>query len=314
MIRVVGKQVAGALAALLVATFVLHSAIFVAPGDPVTVLTGGRELPPASIAAIRDHYGLDDPFFTRYATWMGGVLRGDLGDSVVYRQPVNDLISARLGNTLLLLAMATVIMVVGGVALGLLAGLRGRVVDGAARVLTSIGIAVPPFVAAILLTSVFAVSLGLFPVFGTGTGLVDRMYHLTLPAIALSAAGLAYVARVTRVSVRAEARQPHVETARARGLPEGTIVRRHIVRNALLPVTTVAGLTVAGTIAITVVVENAFTVNGLGTLLVDSVDSNDFAVVQGVSLVLVTIFVVVNLIVDLGYLFLDPRVRAGAKK
>ena len=172
--------------------------------------------------------------------------------------------------------------------------------------------ALPAFVAATLLMSTFSVRLGWFPAFGNGEGLFDRIRHLTLPAIALAGASMALVARVTRTSVRGEVDREHVQTAVSRGLPRGTIIRRHVLRNAAIPITTVAGITIASLIALAAVVERAFSLNGLGSYLVAAAASKDFAVVQGISLVLVTVFVVLNTIVDLLYALLDPRVKLGS--
>jgi peptide/nickel transport system permease protein len=146
-------------------------------------------------------------------------------------------------------------------------------------------------------------------VFGSGNGFFDQLYHLFLPAIALALAGLAYIARVTRVAVKTEASREHVQTAESRGVPRREIVRRHILRNAMIPITTVTGLMIAGTISSTVVVETAFGLDGLGSLLVQAVTAKDFAVVQAVSLILVSAFLVINLLVDLSYYLIDPRIR-----
>jgi peptide/nickel transport system permease protein len=194
--------------------------------------------------------------------------------------------------------------------LGTIGGLRAGKVDGTITVLTSIGLGVPQFVSAVILISVFAVGLGLFPTFGGGSGLPDQIYHLTLPSLALALSGGAYVSRLTRAAVRDEMKREHVITARARGLAPRSVVRRHVLRNAAIPVVTVSGLTVAGLIAGTVVVETAFGINGIGALLVQSVQQSDFPTVQAITLVMVGGFVLINMLVDLAYLALDPRVRA----
>jgi peptide/nickel transport system permease protein len=160
---------------------------------------------------------------------------------------------------------------------------------------------------------VFAVNLGWFPALGAGEGVLDRLWHLTLPAIALALSALAIVARVTRVSVREELGREHVQTAVSRGLPRHLVVRRHVLRNAAIPITTVTGITIASLIALSAVVERAFSLNGLGSALVIAAASKDFAVVQGISLVLVTAFVVTNTIVDFLYALLDPRVSLGRR-
>jgi peptide/nickel transport system permease protein len=207
--------------------------------------------------------------------------------------------------------MASALIVGGGVTLGLVAGIRGGLLDKGVLLATVIGQAVPSFVAAMVLIWLFAVQLGWFPAIGSGSGLGGRLQHLVLPSIALALAQLAYVARITRAATRQELGREHIETARARGLAPSQITRRHVVRNAMIPIVTVSGLTVAGLLATTVVVERAFNLDGVGSLLVEAVVRKDFAVTQAVSLVLVTAFVVVNALVDLLYGVLDPRVRAG---
>jgi peptide/nickel transport system permease protein len=249
----------------------------------------------------------------RYWEWLKGVFHGDLGLSIGQRQDVGDLISARIGTTLELVAFASVIILIVGIGLGVLAGLRPGGIDTSILVLTTVLAALPAFVAATLLMSTFSVRLGWFPAFGDGEGVFDRIKHLTLPAIALAGASMALVARVTRTSVRGEVHREHVQTAVSRGLPRGTIIRRHVLRNAAIPITTVAGITIASLIALAAVVERAFSLNGLGSYLVAAASSKDFAVVQGISLVLVTVFVVLNTIVDLLYALLDPRVKLGAR-
>jgi peptide/nickel transport system permease protein len=179
-------------------------------------------------------------------------------------------------------------------------------------VFTTVLAAVPSFVAAIVLISVFAVHLGWFPALGPGQGFADQIWHLTLPAIALAASSLAIVARITRVSVRGEFGREHVQTAVSRGIPRRLVIRRHVLRNAAIPITTVAGITIASLIAVSAVVERAFALDGLGATLVQAAQTKDFAVVQGIALVLVTAFVVVNLIVDILYAVLDPTVSLGA--
>jgi peptide/nickel transport system permease protein len=174
-------------------------------------------------------------------------------------------------------------------------------------VVTAISAAIPAFVAAIVLIVVFAVKLGWFPALGNGTGFLSNVRHFTLPAVALAAASLAIVARVTRASVRQEAEREHVQTAVSRGIPARQVIQRHILRNAAIPITTITGITIASLIAVAAVVEVAFSLNGLGAYLVQAAETKDIAVVQGISLLLVTAFVVVNLLADVICAVLDPR-------
>jgi peptide/nickel transport system permease protein len=308
MVMFLARRLGGLVLTLLVSSFVVFSAVYLAPGSPIGFLTGGRSLSPETIRSIEAQYHLNDPFLTRYWDWLTGVLHGDFGKSIIFRQDVGPLISARVETTLLLVLMSAVLIIVVGVSLGAIAALRGGRTDTAILLGGSVGIAVPSFVAAIVLISVFAVNLGWFPVFGAGSGFGDRLYHLVLPAIALALSSTAFVARVTRTTMRAELAREHVETARTRGIPERLVVRRHVFRNALIPITTVGGLTVASLIAGSVVVEQAFGLNGLGQFLIQSVNAKDFAVVQAISLILVVAFVVVNTAVDVTYTLIDPRV------
>jgi peptide/nickel transport system permease protein len=308
MARFVVQRLISFVLTLFVASIVIFGALYLAPGDPATLLAGGH-VTPSIIAEIHKQLHLNDPVYVRYWVWLTGILRGDLGQSFVYREPVTTLLAPRIGNALFLVSYASLVILLVGIGLGVVAGLTRRVSTGI-TVVTGVGLATPSFVAAIVLISVFAVNLGWFPVFGAGVGFVNRLWHLTLPAFALAISWVAYVTQLTRTSIKEELVREHVETARSRGIPERLVVRRHVLRNAWIPITTVAGLTVAGLIAGDVVVEQAFGINGLGSFLVQATSQKDFAVVQAISLLLVAVFVVVNALVDLLNGALDPRLRA----
>ncbi|WP_245656390.1 ABC transporter permease [Microtetraspora fusca] len=295
------------LTTLVVASVVIYGAMFVVPGDPASLLVGGSKPNPEALAAIRRQFHLDEPFWQSYLRWLGGAVRGDFGTSLVYRSPVADLIAARALTTLLLVAYAAIVIIVAGVGLGLLAGWKERRAGAVITVATTVMMGAPTFVMAVVFVAVFATGLGWFPVFGAGSGLADRLWHLTLPAFALAFSWIAYVAQMTRASVREELRSEHVDTARGRGVPERSILRRHVLRNASGPILTVSGLTVAGLFAGTAVAEQAFGINGVGALLVQSAAKQDLAIVQAISLVLVVAFVMVNMLVDVANALLDPR-------
>ena len=305
--RFLGQRLVALVVTLFVASFLIFGALYLAPGDPATILAGGHATP-AVLQQIRIDNHLNEPFWMRYGRWLGGILHGNLGQSFVYRTSVVSLLAPRIGNTVFLVVYASILILGIGVTLGLFSALRRRL-GSAATVVTAVGMATPAFVAAIVLILVFSVDLGWFPVFGAGSGFVGRLWHLTLPAVALALSWVAYVTQITKASVREELDREHVETARSRGIPWPLIVRRHVFRNALIPVTTVAGLTVAGLIAGAVVVEEAFGLNGIGSLLVQSASQKDFAVVQAISLLLVATFVIANAAVDLLNGLLDPRLR-----
>jgi len=297
---------------LFVASFAIYTAMYLAPGNPIAALTGGRTPTPQAIQVLEERYHLNDPFLLRYARWLGNALTGDLGVSIPLRSDVSTLIRQRIGTTVQLVAFASLIIVVVGIALGVLGGLRRGVVDNVVIVLSTLSAAVPSFVASIILLSVFAVNLGWFPVLGGGDGFLDQVRHLTLPAFALAFSSIALVARITRAAVRDEMGREHVQTAISRGIPYPLIIRRHVMRNAAIPITTIVGITVASLFAASAVVERAFTLNGIGAYLIQAALSKDIAVVQGISLVIVAVFVVVNAIVDFLYATLDPRVSLGA--
>jgi peptide/nickel transport system permease protein len=307
------RRLAMLVVALLVSSFVIFAGLQLAPGDPLAALSGGRSLSPETLATLRAQYHLDDPFLVQYWHWLIGALQGDLGQSIAQRQDVSSIISERIGVTAELVLLAALMILAAGIGLGILAGLRRGAVDTGVLIATSVLAAIPSFVAAILLLSVFAVNLGWFPAIGAGEGFGDRLWHLVLPAVALAASALAIVARVTRVSVREELEREHVQTAVSRGIPWRLVVRRHVLRNAAIPIATVSGLTITSLIALSAVVERAFGINGIGATLVQAAASKDLALVQGIALVLVTAFVVGNTLVDLLYALLDPRVALGSR-
>ena len=309
MIAWLGRRVLGLAVVLLITSFLVFAALYVAPGSPESFLLQGKTVSPATIREIRAQYHLNDPFLVQYAKWLGGIVRGDFGRSLIFRQQVSGLVASRVPTTLWLTAYAAVLIIIGGIALGVVAALRPGAVDRLVLVTTSAAVATPSFVAAVVLMTVFAVDLGWFPVFGSGSGLGGRISHLTLPAVALAVSWIGLLARVARSAMAEELAREHVQTARSRGLPERVVVRRHGLRNAMIPITTVSGLVVAGLISGAVVVENAFALNGLGSLLLQSVATKDFPGVQAISLILVAAFIVVNTLVDLLYAAIDPRVR-----
>ncbi|MGW7274482.1 ABC transporter permease [Streptomyces sp. NPDC054864] len=313
MIRFVTRRLAELLATLLIASFLIFASVQIAPGRPETFLLGGRAASPEALAALRERYHFDDPFFAQYGHWLTGSLHGDLGISIQYRSDVTSLIGARLPVTLELLALSTVLVIVVGVTLGTLGAVRRGPVDTAVNVATSTAVATPSFVAAIALLSVFSVRLGWFPALGAGDGALDTLWHLTLPAIALSLPFIGVISSVTRASVIAQAAMDHTTVARARGVPEHVIIRRHLLRGSLGVILTQSGLAVANLVIATVLVEYAFGLGGLGDLLAKSVTIKDFPVVQGISLLIIALFISVNALIDLLHPLVDPRTTLGAR-
>ena len=312
MPRLLLSRLARLVLTLFVASFLIFAASALAPGSPLAALSGGRSLPEASQRLLVKRFHLNDPFLVRYVKWIGNAVHGDFGISIGQRTDVSTLIASRIWVTAQLVLLASIIIVLVGVTLGIVAGLRPGIADSSVLVATALLAAVPSFVAAVLLSLVFVARLDWLPALGEGDGFMGRIEHLILPALALALSSLAIVARVTRAAVRAELDREHVQTAISRGIPRRQIVRRHVVRNAAIPIVTVSGLVIASLVALAAIVERAFSLNGLGSYLVRAAASKDIAVVQGISMVIVVVFVVVNLVVDLLYAVLDPRVRDGS--
>jgi peptide/nickel transport system permease protein len=307
------RRLAMLVVSLLVASFVIFAAIYLAPGNPIAVLSGGRSLPPESLHVLEARYHLDQPFLVQYWYWLSNALHGNLGISINLRENVSDLIASRISTTAGLVLYSSILILALGVGLGVLSGFRPGLLDTSTLVITAVSAALPAFVAAIVLILVFAVQLQWFPSIGNGIGFLDQVKHLTLPAFALAVSSLAIVARVTRAAIREESRREHVQTAVSRGIPTAQLIWRHVIRNAAIPITTISGITIASLIAVAAVVEVVFGLAGLGAYLVQSAQSKDLAVVQGISLLLVTAFVAVNVLVDVLYVVLDPRVTLGSR-
>ncbi len=313
MLAFIVKRLAMLAATLIVASFVIYGALYLAPGSPLAALTGGRSVPPEVMAQLEARYHLDEPFLTRWWIWFTSALHGDLGESIPLHQQINTLIAQRAGITIQLVMLTAAIIIIVGVGLGIVGALGRKGVDGGVLLVATVSAALPAFAAAVVLQFIFGVQLRWVEPLGTGEGFTGRLSHLILPALALAATSVALVARVTRTAVRDELGREHVQTAISRGLPWREVVRRHVLRNAAIPITTVVGITIASLIALAAVVETAFGLNGLGSYLVQAALNKDFATVQGISLVLVFAFVITNVIIDFTYALLDPRVTLGSR-
>lgn len=310
--RVAGK-LGGLLLTLFLASLLVFFSRFLVPGDPIRFLLRGRKPSPEAIADISAQYGLDLPPIAQYFRWIGGVLHGDFGRSLQYRQDVTAVLGDRLPVTLTLVVMAGAIIAVVGLVGGTVAALnRGRAADRAILITLTVLGAIPSFVGSIVLIAIFSVQLGWFPSFGSGSGFGDMVYHLVLPSIALAIVFIVLIGKVTRSAMVEQLSREHVEVATSRGIIRLAVIRRHVLRNALGPILTVSGVLVAGLIVASSLVEQAFGLAGIGSLLVGSVDRLDFPVVQAIVLLVVTAFVVVNAVIDILEPWIDPRSAAGA--
>jgi len=302
-------RVLGVLAVLLVLSAVIFSLMYLAPGDIVKNLLGNRPASPEAVEAIREQYHLDDPVWLQYVKWLGAFLVGDLGQSIRLQVPVADAIAQRVGITMLLCGLAFVVALAVAVPLGVQSAVRaGGWTDRAASSLAVVGLSAPTFAVGLLLLYVFAYYLRLFPVYGAGSGGLDTLWHLVLPAVTLALGLGAIIVKLTRTAMLRELESDYVTGARARGIPESQ-VRRIALRNAAIPIVTGASLVLTFLVGGTVLAETTYALPGLGTLLQDSVLFKDIAVVQSLTLLVAVVIAVIALLADLAYLMLDPRIR-----
>ncbi len=294
-------------------TFVAFALANLAPGDPAELILG-RELEqpptPEQLEAFREEHGLNDPFLVQYARWTAGAATGDLGTSFRSGKPVLEELTSRLPATLQIAVPAFLVSTGLALVVGIVSAIRrNSFADHASRVTALVGDSVPSFVLAYLLIIVFSVTLGILPVAGRGT-----WQHFVLPSLTLGLATTASIMRLTRSSLLDVLGEDYVRTAQAMGLPRRTVIVRHALRNALIPVITVAALVFGGFATGTVIVEYVFGWPGVGRFAVDSIFDRDYPVIQGFVVFAGTVFVIVNLVVDLLYLRLDPRVRLAGRR
>jgi peptide/nickel transport system permease protein len=312
MLRYTLSRLVSLVASLAVASVVIFAVVEIIPGDTASFMLG-LNASPETVAALRTQLGLDGGPVERYSTWVGGLLRGDLGTSYTYRVPVAELVAARIGVSLPLALYALVLSTLIAIPVGLLAAAqRGQAVDVAVMGATQLGVAVPNFWFAMLLVLVFAINLRWFPSGGFpgwDKGLWPNIRALTLPAIALALPQASILARVMRSSVLETLSQDYIRTARAKGLGYGQAVIRHAFRNALIPVLTILGLQFSFLLAGAIIIENVFYLPGLGRLIFQGITQRDLIVVESVVMLLVAAVIVVNFVVDLAYAAADPRLR-----
>lgn len=290
------------------ATLLIYAMVFLLPGDPIAALGGDRPLSPAVAAQLRAQYHLDDPFWVQYVHYLGGLLRGDLGRSYS-GLPVRTVLAQAFPVTFRLAMVALTVEAVFGVGFGVIAGLRrGRLFDAGVLIVSLVIIAVPIFVLGFLAQFVFGVRLGLAAV---TVGDQPTLGRLLLPGIVLGAVSFAYIVRLTRSSVADNAHADHVRTATATGLSRSRVVVVHILRNSLIPVVTFLGADVGALMGGAIVTEGIFNIHGVGGVLYQAVTRQEAPTVVSIVTVLVLVYLVTNLVVDLLYAALDPRIRYG---
>ncbi|MCX2728090.1 ABC transporter permease [Thermomicrobium sp. 4228-Ro] len=313
MVAFLIRRILGLVLVWLGVTILVFSIMHLAPGDPALIILGPKATA-ESLARLRHELGLDRPLPVQYLRWLGNVLQGDFGRSLQLKRDVSELLWTRFRATALLATAATVIAVAIGLTAGVVSATRQYSVwDRAAMLLALLGFCLPVFWLGLILQIGLAYRLPLFPVSGMNapgqSGFLDTLHHLVLPAVTLGIGPAAVIARMTRSSVLEVIRQDFVRTARAKGLAERVVILRHVLRNALIPVLTIVGLQVGYLFGGAVLVEMVFSWPGLGLLMVNGILARDFPVVQGAVLVVATTYVLVNLLVDVLYTVVDPRVR-----
>jgi peptide/nickel transport system permease protein len=297
---------------LLIVAVLVFLLLRLTPGDPAAILAGDAASG-EQIAAIRASLGLDRSLPVQFGIWLGNMARGELGQSYFYKMQVTQLIGQRLEPTFALATLTILLAIIVSIPLGVIAAWRfGGWFDRALMGFSVLGFSVPVFVLAYILIWLVSLKLGWFPVQGyrrLADGFFPFLHHLILPALTLSVIYIALIARVTRASVLEALGEDYIRTARAKGLPEIRVLVRHALANAAVPIATVIGIGIAILIGGVVVTESVYAIPGLGRLTVDAVLARDFPTIQGVILFFSFIYVLVNLVIDLSYVFLDPRIR-----
>ncbi|MGO4565778.1 ABC transporter permease [Rhizobium sp. 2YAF20] len=312
MISLLFRRLAGLLLTLLAVSLLIFAVMAVLPGDPAAI-TLGTSATPETLGALRHAMGLDQPLILRYGKWLLGAAAGDLGQSYTYGVPVAGLIVERLAVTLPLAVFAIVLSVAIAIPLGVAAAARrGGMIDILASIFAQMGVAVPGFWVGLLLIILFSTTLGIMPAGGFpgwGNGLWPALKALVLPALALALPQAAVLTRVTRTAMLDVLHENFIRTARAKGLPRRSVLWRHVVPNALVPVLTILGLQFTFLVAGAVLIENVFNLPGLGRLAYQALGQRDIIVMQDVTLFFAGLVVIVNFLIDLSFLAIDPRLR-----
>ena len=303
--RYVARRLLQAIPVFIGTTFIIFALVYALPGDPIRALSGDKPISPSVYAELQDRYNLDDPLLVQYGKYMLGLLQGDFGQSFRGRE-VSEIMSERIPVTLKLAAVAFAFEILVGITAGVLAGLRrGSFIDNLVLISTTLVVSIPVFVLGFTAQIVLGVQLGWFPIAGTSQG----WYSYLLPGMVLGAISLAYVARLTRTSLVENMRADYVRTATAKGLPRSRVVNRHALRNSLIPVITYLGIDLGALMGGAIITEGIFNLPGIGQQVFLSIKAQEGPVVVGIVTALVLVFIFANLIVDLLYAVLDPRIR-----
>jgi peptide/nickel transport system permease protein len=312
MLSFITRRVIQTFVVLIIVTFIVFILLYLIPGDPARTMLG-IEAPAQDVAALRSQLGLDRPMMVQFGSWLFHVLQGDLGRSIQFHQPVSHLIATRLPVTIYIGVLALILSTLLGVGAGVISAVRrGTVLDQAITVFANSGVAVPVFWLGILGIYLFALQLGWLPVQGYTSpfeNLASSIQQITMPVLCLAMVPLATLARQSRSAMLEVVQQDYIRTAWSKGLKERRIIVRHALRNAMIPIVTVLGLSVRYVVSGSVLIETVFNIPGMGRLIVSGVFNKDFILVQGCVLIVALAIAVTNLVVDISYAFIDARIR-----
>ena len=310
MFRFVMKRLAQFLVVLIITSVIIFVMVRLSNTDPVSVIMGGKQTTPEAVANLRAKFGLDQPLFKQYINWVAGMLHGDFGVGFKYQQPVVGMIVTRLPVTLGLVCFGSAIALIAAIPLGIVCALRrNTLLDRALSVLSLILVSCPTFLTSIIMVAVVVKAAPSYPIMGGYSGLEEYLVRLLLPSVALAFSMIALTSRITRTSMINQLQAGYTETGVAKGMSSANIVWKHALKNAVIPVIAVASIQIGSMIVGSVLVENVFSLSGLGSLLVSSVKASDYPVVQGITMLLVFIFLIISTVVDVIYAAIDPRIR-----
>jgi len=301
---------------LLIVSLLIFFAVRITPTDPIASIARGKQMSEGTILALKAEYNLDKPLLEQYSTWIKGLLRGNLGKSYQYRENVSVLIAGRISTTAQLVLMSSILIIFLGIPLGIFsASAKNTMIDQSLTVTSLLLVSSPSFFTAMLLMLAFTLLIPIFPTFGTGNSFAENFRYLALPAISLATVHLALTLRITRSNMVEQLSSGYIQTAIAKGLPRRQVVYKHALKNATIPILTVCSLQIAGMLGGAVMVETVFALNGIGNLLVTGINKADYPITQSLTLLMVVVYMMCNLIVDILYSVIDPRIRLlGGRK
>lgn len=310
MAKYILKRIGQMLLTIVIVSVLIFSVVRITPTDPIASITQGKPVSAETIASLEKEYNLDQAMPIQYVNWVTGMFHGDFGKSYQQKEAVSKIIATRFMTTLQLMLQSAILIIFLAIPLGMISAARmNTMLDQSLTVGSLVLVSSPSFFTGLLLMLLFTMVIPIFPTFGTGVGVIDNIKYLALPSIALAAVHMALTMRITRSNMVEQLSSNYIQTATAKGMPRSKVVYKHALKNAAIPILTVTSLELSGLLGGSAMVEKVFSLNGIGSLLADSIDKSDYPVIQSLTLLMVIIFLTCNLIVDILYAVLDPRIR-----